>query len=110
MKHKGKVLKLFVEWKKNMETNTGRKIKVLHSDNDKEYTSDPFLQQCRNEDIERHLTVRETLQQNGVAERMNKTVLVKVYCTLSKARFLKFFGLRYWRILAISLTSCLLLQ
>ena len=29
MKHKGKVLKLFVEWKKNMEKSTGRKIKVL---------------------------------------------------------------------------------
>jgi len=33
MKHKGEVLELFVEWKKNMEKNTGRKIKVLHSNN-----------------------------------------------------------------------------
>jgi len=47
LKHKGKVLKLFVEWKRNMEKNTGRKIKVVHSDNDGEYTSDPFLQLCR---------------------------------------------------------------
>jgi len=42
MKHKGEVLELFVEWK-NMEKNTGRKIKVLHSDNRGEYTSDLFL-------------------------------------------------------------------
>ena len=43
MMHKGKVLDLFVEWKMNMEKSTGRKIKVLHSDNGGEYTSDPFL-------------------------------------------------------------------
>jgi len=29
MKHKGEVLELFMEWKKNLEKSTGRKIKVL---------------------------------------------------------------------------------
>jgi len=29
MKRKGKILKLFVEWKKNMEKITGRKVKAL---------------------------------------------------------------------------------
>ena len=43
MKHKREVLKLFVELKKNMEKSTGRKIKVLRSDNGGEYKSDPFL-------------------------------------------------------------------
>jgi len=43
MKHKGKVLELFVECKKNMEKSTGRKIKVLRSDNGGEYKGDPFL-------------------------------------------------------------------
>ena len=62
MKHKGKVLELFVEWKKNMEKSTGRKSKVLQSDNIGEYKSDPFLTLCRNEGIERHFTVRETPQ------------------------------------------------
>ena len=33
IKHKEKVLKLFVECKKNMEKNTERNIKVFHSDN-----------------------------------------------------------------------------
>ena len=61
MKHKGEVLELFVESKKNM----GRKIKVLRSDNEGEYTSDPFLQLCRDEGIERYFTVREISQQNG---------------------------------------------
>jgi len=33
MKHKGKVLDLFVEWKKDIKKNTRRKIKVLRSEN-----------------------------------------------------------------------------
>jgi len=43
MKHKKKVLELVVEWKRNMEKTTERKIKVLYSDNGGEYASDPFL-------------------------------------------------------------------
>ena len=35
------------------------------------------------EGIERHFTVRETPQQNGIAERMNRTLLEKVRCMLS---------------------------
>jgi len=53
MKQKGEVLKLFVEWKKNMEKSMGRKIKVLRLDNEGEYTSDPFLQLCPDEGIEK---------------------------------------------------------
>ena len=43
MKHIGEVVELFLEWKKNMEKNTGRTIKVFCSDNGGEYTSDSFL-------------------------------------------------------------------
>ena len=38
-----------------MEKNMGRKMKVLYSDNGGKYTSDPFLQLCHDEGIERHL-------------------------------------------------------
>ena len=91
MKHKGEVLKLFVKWKKNLERSAGRKIKVLRSDNGGEYKSDPFLKLCLDEGIERHFTVRETPQQNGVAERMNMTLLEKVRCMLSNAGLSKNF-------------------
>ena len=43
MRHKEKVINLFAEWKKHIEKHIERKIKVLHSDNGDEYTSDPFL-------------------------------------------------------------------
>ncbi|KAH9727035.1 Integrase catalytic domain-containing protein [Citrus sinensis] len=38
-----------------------------------------------NEGIKRHFTVRHIPQQNGVAERMNRTLLEKVRCMLSNA-------------------------
>ena len=85
MKHKGKVLELFVEWKKNLERSTGKKIKVLRSDNGGEYKSDPFLKLCRDESIDRHFTMRKTPQQNRVAERLKTTFLEKVHCMLSNA-------------------------
>ena len=62
MKHKREVLELFMEWKKNLDKSMGRNIKVLGSDNGGEYKSDPFLKLCRDEDIDRHFTVRETPQ------------------------------------------------
>ena len=62
MKYKGEVLKLFAERKKNLEKSTRKKIKVLQSDNRGEYKSNPFLKLCRDEGIERHFTVRKTLQ------------------------------------------------
>jgi len=74
-----------------LEKSTGRKIKVLRSDNGGEYKSDPFLKICRDEGIDRHFTVRETPQQNGVTERMNMTLLKKVRCMLSNARLPKNF-------------------
>jgi len=52
-----------------MEKSTGKKIKVLRSDNGREYTSDPFPQLYRDEGIKKHFTVRETLQQKGWLKR-----------------------------------------
>ena len=81
--HKNDVLGIFVEWRIRMELQTGRKIKILRSDNRGEYKSDLFLQLCRNECTERHFTVRETSQQNGVTERINRTLLEKIRYLLS---------------------------
>ena len=94
MRAKDEVLEIFVKWKKLMETQTGRKIKVLRYDNRGEYTSDPFLQVCQNEGIKRHFTVRYILQQNGVAERIDRTLLEKVQCMLFNAGLDKSFGVK----------------
>lgn len=91
MKHKDEVLDIFLNWKKMIETQSGRKIKRLRSDNGGEYKSDPFQKICQNEGIVRHFTVPGTPQQNGVAERMNRTLVDKVRCMLSQSRLSKVF-------------------
>lgn len=57
MKHKDEVLGIFLNWKKMVENQTGKKIKVFRSDNGGEYTFDPFLKVCKEEGIVRHFTV-----------------------------------------------------
>ena len=92
LRRKDEVLSTFVMWKKLVENQTGRKILKIRSNNGGEYTSDSFLQVCRNFGIEHHFTVRETPQQNGVAERMNQTLVEKVRCMLSTAGV----GRQFW--------------
>ena len=92
MKTKDEVLKVFLTWKKMIETQTGRKIKRLRTDNGGEYKSDPFLKVCEDEGIIRHFTIREIPQQNGVAERMNRTLVEKIRCMLSNAGL----GKQFW--------------
>jgi len=48
-----------------MELQTGMKIKIPRSDNRGEYKSDPFMQLCRDEGIERRFKVRETATEWG---------------------------------------------
>ncbi|KAH9754791.1 hypothetical protein KPL71_015554 [Citrus sinensis] len=80
------------KWKKMVETQTGRKVKRFRSDNGGEYKNDSFLQICQDKGIVRHFTVRDTPQQNGVAEHMNRTILEKVQCMLSNTGL----GKEFW--------------
>ncbi|KAE8685445.1 hypothetical protein F3Y22_tig00111098pilonHSYRG00167 [Hibiscus syriacus] len=73
LKQKYEVFEKFKLWKAEVENQTGRKIKCLRSDNGTEYTDSQFLQFCKEHGIQRHFTVRKTPQQNGVAERMNRS-------------------------------------
>ena len=91
MKHKDDALEVFLIWKKMIEVQMGRKIRVLRSDNGGEYKSDPFLEVCKKEGITRYFTIRKTPHQNGIAERMNRTILEKVKCMLSNADLTKKF-------------------
>ncbi|KAE8703256.1 DEAD-box ATP-dependent RNA helicase 57 [Hibiscus syriacus] len=92
MKTKNEVLGFFLKWKKMVETQTGRKIKRLRTDNGGEYKNDPFLKVYEEECIVKHFTVRSTPQQNGVAERMNRTLVEKVRCMLSNVGL----GKEFW--------------
>jgi transposase InsO family protein len=92
LKRKDEVFETFKKWKMMIEKQSGKKIKRLRTDNGGEFTYGPFMKFCEDEGIARHFTVRNTPQQNGVAERMNRTLLERARCMLSNAGL----GREFW--------------
>ena len=81
------------EWKALVENQTSKKVKVLRTDNGLEFCNEEFEMFCKNQGILRHKTVRNTPQQNGLAEMMNRTLLDRVKCMLySSGLFKRFLG------------------
>jgi len=74
-----------------IEKQKGKKVKRLRTDNGMEFCSIEFDQFYKNEGIVWYRTVRYTPQQNGVAERMNRTLLERAWCMLSNASLSKCF-------------------
>ena len=83
MSQKSQAFKCIKEWKALIEKQIERKVKRLKIDNGLEFCSTEFNKLCRDEGIARQLTVRNTPQQNGVVERMNRTLLERTRCLLS---------------------------
>ncbi|KAG9446280.1 hypothetical protein H6P81_012408 [Aristolochia fimbriata] len=92
LKAKSDVCTVFKKWKCMIEKQTGKQIKRLRIDNGLEFCSREFDKFCEDEGIVRHRTVRHTPQQNGVAERMNRTLLERARCMLSNAGL----GKEFW--------------
>lgn len=82
VRHKGEVLQIFKEYKAFVENQTGKKIKNLQSDNGKEYMNDEFDSFLKENGIGRRLTVTHTPEQNGIAERKNRTLLDTTRCLM----------------------------
>jgi len=93
LKTKDDTFAAFKEWKTMIERQTEKKVKVLRTDNGGEFCSLAFDDYCRKEGIVRHHTVPHTPQQNGVAKRMNRTIISKARCMLSNARM----STRFWQ-------------
>ncbi|KAE8679209.1 Retrovirus-related Pol polyprotein from transposon TNT 1-94 [Hibiscus syriacus] len=74
-----------------VELDSGNKIKCFRIDNGGEYTSEEFDDFCKKEGIKRQFTVVNTPQQNGVAERMNRTLLERTRVMLRDAGLEKSF-------------------
>ena len=91
LKNKSVVFVTFKQWKTLIEKQTGKKIKRFRTNNGLEHCSGEFDEFCKNEGIVRHRTVRGTPQQNGVAKRMNRTLLERARCMLSNCGLSKDF-------------------
>eukprot|EP00253_Pinus_taeda_P034717 PITA_34717 len=85
LKKKSDVFSVFKQFRALVENNTGRTIKCLRTGNGGEFTSKEFDSYCKDAGIERHKTTVYTPQQNGVAKRMNRTLLERARCMLSNA-------------------------
>jgi transposase InsO family protein len=75
LKNKDGLLAKFQEFKAQVENLTQRKIKVLRSNNEGEYTSKDFSNFCIEAGIKKEFTAPYNPQQNGVAERKNRTII-----------------------------------
>ena len=84
-KTKDEVFKYFLEWKTQAEKSSGHQLKVLRTDNGGEYTSREFENYLKSEGICHELTVPKAPEQNGVAKRLNRTLVEAVRSMLVDA-------------------------
>ncbi|CAA9998103.1 unnamed protein product, partial [Nesidiocoris tenuis] len=77
VKKKSDVFAEFKKFKNLVETQKGRKIKYIQSDNGKEF--------C-NREFDRRRTVNHTPQQNGIAERKNRSLVETARCMLIQSK------------------------
>nr|GEU42643.1 retrovirus-related Pol polyprotein from transposon TNT 1-94 [Tanacetum cinerariifolium] len=66
------ILKTFIT---GLENQLSLKVKVIRSDNGTEFKNSDLNQFCRLKGIKREFSVPRTPQQNGIAERKNKTLI-----------------------------------
>ena len=107
MKRKSDTFECFKKYHAYAERHTGSKIasinvarrvektkeqlKALRTDNGGEYISLKFKEYLESHGIQHQLTVAHTPQQNGVAERMNRTLMDSARCMLQSAKLTKKF-------------------
>lgn len=75
MKGKNEVFSKFKEFKALVENLSEKKIKIFRSDNGGEFTGGEFKSFCMEAGIKRELSTPYNPQQNGVAERKNRTIM-----------------------------------
>ncbi len=75
LRHKSEVLEKFKEFEAYTTNECGQRIGKLRTDNGGEYLSGEFKAYLKSKGIRHELTVAHSPEQNGVAERMNRTLM-----------------------------------
>lgn len=86
MKSKAEVFDKFVEYKARVENEHNRKIKTLRTDNGKEYVNKIFDNYLKKFGILHQTTNPYTPEQNGLCERMNRTLVERSKCMVLNAQ------------------------
>ena len=87
LKEKSEAFDKFKALKSLVENETQAKIKCLIPDNCGEFNSKQFQIFCETHGIKRQFSAASTPQQNGVAERRNRTVQEATRTMLNEAKF-----------------------
>ena len=95
MKHKSDVFNCFKEFQLHFEKQYDATIKSVHSDNGGEYT--PLAQYAKEQGIRITRSAPYTPESNGIAERMNRTLVETVRTTLYQAGMSKMFWVEAMR-------------
>lgn len=91
LRTKDQVFQHFKQFHAMVERETGMSLKCLRTDNGGEYISREFRDYCSDHGIRHEKTVPGTPQHNGVAERMNRTIVERVRSMLKMANLSKSF-------------------
>jgi hypothetical protein len=85
LKEKSEAFEKYKEYEALVENQSGLKIRALRSDNGGEYISGAFRKYLAGRGVESQYTAPYTPQQNGVAERKNRTLVEMARCQLQDA-------------------------
>ena len=91
IKNKSDVFDCFKEWKALVENQFSCKVKILRTDNGGEYCSNEFENFLKTAGIRHQKTIVKTPEQNGVSERMNRSLMEAVRSMLSDSKLAKSF-------------------
>jgi len=81
---------MFQQFQARVEREIERNLKCIHTDNGGEYLG-PFDKYCAEQGIKHEKTVPKTPQENGIAERMNRTIVERIWCMLRHSKLPKSF-------------------
>ena len=77
----------FQKWKFLVENETGKRLRYLRSNNGGECCGKDFDSYYSYHGIHREKIVPRTLQENGVSERMNRTIMEHARCMILHVGF-----------------------
>lgn len=92
IKEKSQALPSYKEFEARATNQCGKKIRQLRSDRGGEYVSKQFKAHLAGRGTENQFTAPYTPEQNGVAERKNRTLVEMARCILQEASLTHFLG------------------
>ncbi|MCR9067182.1 MAG: hypothetical protein NXI00_24665 [Cytophagales bacterium] len=92
MRNKNDAVGCYLDFKRTIERVTGSKILKVKTDGGGEYTSKHFENLLKTSGVTHIITTPYSPQQNGIAERLNRTLMVKARSMLFQHRL----PLEFW--------------